>query len=703
MSKSDNNKDTKENKNNLSEVRENKNEIEEKLEETLNEKRRLKGFWAKLMFITGVLISLFHFYTAGFGVLLAMKQRAVHLMFLIPMAYIMFSFTNSRDSKVPIYDIVLALAGVGVNLYIILNYESIVRRAGLATNLDLIMSAITILLILEATRRAIGMALPIITAVFLIYGYFGPYMPGILAHRGFSLKRMLSHLYLTTEGIFGTPVGVSATFVFMFVLFGTFLQQTGIGEYLIDIVFSGLGTQSGGPAKAAVAASGLMGMVAGSSIANTVTTGSITIPIMKKMGFKPEVAGGVEVAASTNGQFLPPIMGAAAFLMVEYTGIPYLEIIKAAFIPAVLSYIAIFGIVHLQAKKTNMTGMKKADLKPFWPTFLRGSYFVVPILILIYQLVIVKVTPLNAAYYSILSIIFIGIGVKIFILYWCNKNSSNYDGKITKEDLPLAPTKESENGLFSIMDLINSFGKEFLFALKEAAENMIGIAMACASAGIIIGIVTLTGLGLRMTNLIITLSRGNILLALLFTMVASIILGLGLPTTAKYIILSTLTAPALVRLGIPLIAAHLFILYFGVLADDTPPVGLAAYAAAAVANSDPIKTGLLGFKFDMAAFILPYMFVFSPMLLMIDVSWYHLIWIIITAVLGMYAWSAGIQNYFLTKTNILERVGLLGFAILATMPSVRLDLLGLAGILGIYLFQRKKTNRPLIPKFGGAF
>ena len=673
----------------------------EDIEKELASMRNLRGFWAKFAAFIAIAISIFHFYTSGFGLLISFEQRSVHLALLMVLAFVMYPLKKSDRDRVPWFDILMAAAGTVVCLYIYFNHYELAFRAGRPEQIDLIMGAIAILLVLEATRRSIGIALPIIASVFLVYAYFGPHMPGILAHRGFSLRRIISHLYLTTEGIFGIPIGVSATFVFMFVLFGSVLEQSGIGEYLIKVVFSGLGHQKGGPAKAAVVTSGLMGMISGSSIANTVTTGSFTIPIMKKMGFSPEVAGGVEVAASTNGQFLPPIMGAAAFIMIEFTGLPYVEIIRAAFIPAVLSYVAIFGIVHLQAAKTGLKGMPKEELSPFLPTLIKGIYFVIPIIGLVYLLVIRRMTALGSAYWAIVFAIIVSLAAKLVIMIWCKKTGAVRE-EITPEMLPIDPTKESKNGIYSFKELGVSFLKELIGAFEAGAKNMIGIAMACACAGIIIGVVTLSGLGLRMTSLILTLSRGNMFLTLVLTMFASLLLGLGLPTTAKYIIVATLTAPALTRLGIPIIAAHLFILYFGVLADDTPPVGLAAYAAAAVAGSDPVKTGLLGFKFDLAAFILPFIFVYSPMMLMIDVTWYKLIWIVVTAVIGMYAWSAGIQNYFFTKTRWWERIGLLGFAILSTVPDIQMDLIGLAGILAIYITQRKAADLPLRPYFLGG-
>lgn len=637
--------------------------------------RHLKGYWAIIIAILAISLSLFHLYTSGFGLLLALKQRSFHLMLIIPLAFLLYPFSDkNRKEKPHIMDIIFALLGVAVTFYIILNLEELALRAGRANLLDLILGAILILLVLEGTRRSIGIALPLVAVTFLIYAYFGPYMPGPLAHRGFSIQRIISHLYLTTEGIFGIPIGVSATFVFMFVLLGAFLERTGVSDYLLNLAFATLGHRRGGPAKAAVVGSGLMGMISGSSIANTVTTGSITIPIMKKVGFEDHVAGGVEVAASTNGQFLPPIMGAAAFIMVEFTNIPYIEIIKAAFIPGVLSYIAIFSIVHIEALKTGIKGMDKKDLPPFWATFFRGIHYLLPILVLLYFLIIKRVTPLSSAYWAIITAISVSLITNLI--------TTARNNPVTTLNTEFKKTGKS-------------FLKKALDALEWGARNMVGIAMACASAGIIIGVVNLTGLGLRMTSLIVTMANNQLLLTLIFAMIASIILGFGLPTTATYIVMATLTAPAVAKLGVPLIAAHLFVFYYGIVADDTPPVSLAAYAAAGVAKSDPVKTGITGFKFDLAAFLLPYIFVYSPTLLLIDTTIPAVIVAFITAAIGMYALSASIQNYLLVKTNLLERAILFTIAIFLIVPSLFYSFLGIVGFVLILIYQKRRTKTNL--------
>ena len=417
-------------------------------------------------------------------------------------------------------------------------------------------------------RRSIGPELPIVAIIFLLYAYFGPKLPGLLGHRGYDLRRIIYHTYLTTEGIFGTPLSVSSTYVFLFILFGAFLDKTGVGKFFIDMAFSLTGHMRGGPAKTAVVASCLMGSISGSSVANTVTTGAFTIPLMKRVGYKPHFAGAVEAAASTGGQIMPPVMGAAAFIMAEFTGISYLEIIISAAIPAILYYLAVGTMVHLEACKLGLRGVSRAEL-PHTRDVLVKIYLLLPVVFIIYFLV-KGFTPFKAAYWGIIGTVLIGI-VDVIVNYLLR-----HEGQINVRQY--------------IVNMID--------ALADGARGSVSVAMACATAGIVVGVVTLTGLGLKVATLIIALAGGNLLLTLFFTMIASIILGMGLPTTAKYIVLATMAAPALTDLGVPLMAAHLFILYFGVIADVTPPVALAAYAGAGIAGANAMQTGftaLVGF------------------------------------------------------------------------------------------------------------
>jgi TRAP transporter 4TM/12TM fusion protein len=632
--------------------------VDEKLAEfdASSNTRNLKGIIAKFVTFTAIAMSLFHLYTAGFGSLLTMKQRATHLLFVLVLGFLMYPVTKkSRKDRIAFFDWFLAAAGVIVTSYILFNYETLVRRGGMPTSLDMVLGIITIVLVLEITRRSIGPELPIIAIVFIAYTFLGKYIPGILGHRGYSYARVINQLYMTTEGIFGTPLGVSATFVFMFILFGSFLEITGVGQFFIDVAFAAAGHKKGGPAKAAVLASGFMGSISGSSIANTVTTGAFTIPLMKKVGYHPNFAGAVEAAASTGGQILPPVMGAAAFIMSEFTNIPYIKIIASAFIPALLYYLGVMIMVHLQASKRGLMGIPKEELPEFKGTFLRGFHLLLPLIGVL--LFLIRYSPLRAAFLSIL----VALGACML-----RKHTRIKAGAV-------------------------------LHALEDGAKKAIGVAAACACAGIIVGVVTLTGLGLTFANLIISLAGGLLLPTLFLTMIASIILGMGLPTTAKYIVLATMAAPALVQLGVPLIAAHLFILYFGVIADVTPPVALAAYAGAGIAGGDSFKTGVQALKLASAGFLIPFIFAMSPELLLINVTVIQAIVAVVTACVGIVAFASAVQGYFLSPTKIYERVLFLAAALMLIIPNVMMDFAGVVILLipGLTQYLRHKKLKAI--------
>ena len=652
-----------------------------------------------------------------FGILNDTEARSVHLAFAIFLAFTAYpALKNSPRDSIPAIDWALAFAGSFSAAYIYIFYTQLADRSGAPTTPDIIASVVGMVLLLEATRRALGPPLMVVAAVFLLYTFAGPHMPDVIAHKGASLNKAMSHLWLTTEGVFGVALGVSTSFVFLFVLFGAMLEKAGAGAYFIKVAFSLLGHMKGGPAKAAVVASGLSGLVSGSSIANVVTTGTFTIPLMKRVGFSGEKAGAVEVAASTNGQLTPPIMGAAAFLMVEYVGISYVEVIKAALLPALISYIALLYIVHLEACKAGMTGLPRRhtpkllhSLLSFtatilglcvmsaavyygigWtkdafgdaatpivtvalllsyvglvsisakyqehammaideeltevpdpgPTIKSGLHFLLPIVVLVWCLTVERFSPGLSAFWASVFMIFILLTQRPLIGFFTKKGNAAEQVKQGFDDL--------------------------LESLVSGARNMIGIGVATAAAGIVVGVVTLTGIGLVMTDFVEFISGGSIILMLLFTAVISLILGMGLPTTANYIVVSTLMAPVIVTLGaahgliIPLIAVHLFVFYFGILADDTPPVGLAAFAAAAIAKSDPIRTGIQGFTYDIRTAILPFMFVFNTQLLLMGIdSWWHLALTIISSVIAMLTFSAATQGWWFTKTKWWEVVLLL--------------------------------------------
>ncbi|MBT5674144.1 MAG: TRAP transporter permease [Rhodospirillaceae bacterium] len=581
---------------------------------------------------------------------------------------------RSLRGYIPLFDVALGVIAAAAALYIWWDYEGIIMRQGLPSQADVWIGVVMIILLLEAARRALGLALPILGIIFLAYSFLGPYLPEILRHRGIPLDYVINDQYLSTTGIFGVPLAVSTDFVFLFVLFGALLDRAGAGKYFIDVAFAGLGWMRGGPAKAAVVASGLTGMVSGSSIANTVTTGTFTIPLMKKVGLPAHKAAAIEVAASTNGQLMPPIMGAAAFIMAEIIGIPYLDVVRAALIPALISYIALFYVVHLEARKLDIKIIPRSELPRLLKTFLGGLHYLVPIIVLVVYLVVLRRSAITSALLAIeaLAVIIVVQRPIIAWLAWQRAGLTAQHG----ETLGLALRTAFADGI-----------KDIFLGMIGGARNMIAVGVATASAGIIVGVVISTGLVGRFVTLIDTVSGGNIYLMLILTAITSMILGMGLPTTANYIVMATLTAPVIVTLGsdagllIPVIAAHLFVFYFGILADDTPPVGLAAYAAAAIGRTDPIKTGIQGFTYDLRTAILPFIFLFNTELLMIDgvaadgtVVWIdnplRLIWIFVVSLLAMFSFAAAIQGFFAERCSIVERLLLLAFCVLLFRPSV---------------------------------
>jgi TRAP transporter 4TM/12TM fusion protein len=650
----------KESKENLPESIDDKEKIDvQKLLEqydTESNIRRPVGFIALIISIVAISMSLFHFYTGGFGLWLALKQRALHLAFTLALIFLLYPTTKkgigSDKSKVPLWDIVLAILGAITSLYLIIYYKELVFRAGLPSRIDLIMGGITILLVLEATRRSIGPELPIVVIVFLIYAYFGSHMPGFLAHRGYSLERIIEHLYMQTEGIYGIPLGVSSSFVFLFILFGSVLNKTGMGKFFIDLSMALAGHTTGGPAKVAVIASGFMGSINGSSVANVVTTGSFTIPLMKSIGYKKDFAGAVEAAASTGGQIMPPVMGAAAFVMSEFLEIPYIKIAAAAIIPAIIYYIAVITMVHLEACKYDLKGLPKERLPKAKEVLKEKGHLLVPIIGLVYLLVR-GYTALFAAFWAIVMSLAISM-VK----------------------------KETRLNL-----------KGFLGAFEDGAKGALGVAAACACAGMVVGVVTLTGLGLKIANGIVSLGGGNLLLTLFFTMIASILLGMGLPTTAKYIILSIMAAPALIQLGVLPLAAHMFILYFGVIADLTPPVAVAAFAAAGIAGGNTMKTGFNAVRLAVAGFMIPYIFAINPALMGLGGSFLQTIQLVITSLAGVLSLGAAAGGYLLVKTPFYERILLLISAILLISPDLITDIYGIIILITILFLQHSRQKK----------
>ncbi|WP_415846066.1 TRAP transporter permease [Stutzerimonas zhaodongensis] len=673
-------------------------------------------------------------FVLGFGVLNDTETRSIHLAFALLLAFLAYpAFKKSPRDRVPLVDIALGLVAAATAAYLFIAYEQLAQRPGNLTTMDLVTACIGIPLLLEATRRALGPPLAIIALVFLVYSVAGPWMPGLLAHRGVSFTALANHQWITTEGVFGIALGVSTSFVFLFVLFGALLERAGAGHYFIQLAFSMLGHFRGGPAKAAVVASGMTGLISGSSIANVVTTGTFTIPMMKRTGFSAEKAGAVEVASSVNGQIMPPVMGAAAFLMVEYVGIPYVEVIKHAFLPALISYIALVYIVHLESLKLGLTALPRANVAKPWMQRLIGFAFGAALISglslgVYYGLGWLKPVLGDAALWvigALLALVYLGLLkiaasnpplphedpdapleklpetrpvllsglhflLPVVVLVWClmierlSPGLSAFWGSVmlviillTQRPLLSMLRKDGSHQHGSFMDGVIDL-REGLIA---GARNMIGIGIATAAAGIIVGAVSQTGVGLVLADLVELLSMGNLLLMLLLTAFLSLILGMGLPTTANYIVVSSLLAPVVVALGqqngliVPLIAVHLFVFYFGIMADVTPPVGLASFAAAAVSKGDPIKTGITAFYYSLRTAALPFLFIFNTDLLLINVDFWHGVLIFIVATIAMLVFAAGTQGYFLVRSRWYESLLLLLVAFTLFRPGFWMDMI----------------------------
>jgi TRAP transporter 4TM/12TM fusion protein len=660
------------------------------------------------------------------------EMRALHLGFGLFLAFLAFPFAKrSPRDRIPAQEWLFATVAAFCGAYLFLFYREIATRPGQPTPLDIAASVVGIVLLIEATRRVVGPPLAVIAVLMLAYAFAGPYMPDVIAHKGVSLGKAVSHFWLSTEGVFGVALGVSASYIFLFVLFGSLLEKAGAGNYFIKVAFALLGHMRGGPAKAAVVSSGMMGMISGSSVANVVTCGTFTIPLMKRVGYSAEKAGAIEVAAGVDGQIMPPVMGAAAFLMAEYVGVPYAEIVKNAFLPAIISYIALFYIVHLEACKVGIAGIPARKgtsqwlrllgvlmtlagivvvgnvvyytlgwlkptlgagaswlllagvaiaylalvrqvaaepdltiddpnapvltLPPLKETLLSGLHFLLPIVVLVWALLVEELSPGLSAFYATVLLIFILVTQKPLIAFF------------RKQDLERSVFRAGAD------DLVDG--------LERGARNMIGIALATAAAGIVVGTVSVTGFGLVMTDFVETVSAGNVLAMLGLVAVICLILGMGMPTTASYIVVSTLMAPVVVELGaqsglvVPLVAVHMFVFYFGLMADVTPPVGLASFAAAAISRADPIRTGITAFWYSIRTGILPFMFIFNPQLLMIGIeSWWQLVLVVAAAITAMLVFAAATQNWFLVRSRWYESALLLLVTFTLLRPGFWLDL-----------------------------
>ena len=637
--------------------------------------RDLPPIQAYLVFGIAILWALFQLSLPCFLIIDSTKERAIHLAFAMVLLFLVnpcmrkpikfCSFLSIKD-RIPAMDYGLAVSGALAALYIVLDYQGIAMRAGIPTARDLILGSILVILLLEATRRIIGPALPVIALLFTGYAFSGPYMPDLLAFKGVSLSRYLSNISLSTEGIYGIPLGVSCSIVYLFVLMGALLDKAGAGRFFTRLALALLGRYKGGAAKAAVMASGATGLVSGSSIANIVTTGPFTIPLMKKIGYPAKKAAAIEVAASTDGQLMPPIMGAAAFIIAEYVNVPYLEVVKAAAIPAFASYFGLFCITHLEASKLGIKGLSPPDIPRFFHTLKGGIHYLIPLGMLLYELIWLRHSPELAAFKSILLL--------FLVIFYQEIKKAIQEQKGVKGAIK------------------NSLGI-ILGGFVQGSRNMMAVALACACAGIIVGVVNM-GIGGMISGIVEYLSGGNIFLLLLIAALASLMIGMGLPTTATYIVMASLTAPIIVEVGglydfvIPLMAAHLFCFYFGILADDTPPVGLAAYAASAIAESDPIPTGIQGFLYDIRTSCIAFMFVFNPELILHGISsWPQALLIFGMALVGMSAFECFAQGWCLTRNRWYEIPFLIGAAFILFHPGAVTSLLQVDMALKYYFFS----------------
>ncbi len=638
--------------------------IKNKISEDLSPTRNITGFHLKIVSAIAIIWSLFQLWYASpfpfmlnFGMFKGLPARAIHLGFALTLAFLIYPI--SKGKKISFFDVFISFMGAISCLYIYFFYDQLVERGGVLLNLkisetfnfplELILGGCGILILLEATRRAIGLPLVIIASCFLLFSYFGRYAPEIISHGGLSLNRLVGFQWLDQEAIFGIPIGVSVDFIFLFVLFGALLETAGGGKYFLDLAFAMVGKMRGGPAKAAILGSGMTGLISGSSIANTVTTGTFTIPIMKKTGFSKEKAGAIEVSSSVNGQIMPPVMGAAAFVMASFIGVTYFEIVKHAFLPAIISYIALFYISHLEALKLNLKGMDDADVPHLKKTFLSGIHFLIPIFVLIYTLVYLRFTASYSIFYATITLVLVNL-INLLI-----KNEFKKDA-------------------------LKEWFNQTIVGFEKGALNMVAVGIAIATAGIIVGAVGSTGLSTNLIIVIESIAKDNVAILLFLTIILCLLLGMGLPTTANYVVVASLMATVLVDVGnasgfiFPLIAVHLFVFYFGLMADVTPPVGLASYAAAGISGGDPLRTGVQAFWYSLRTGILPIVFLFNHELLLIGIEniWHGLI-VIITSLIGILVFTSATQGWFFNKLKWYEIIIFLVISISLLSPDFVLN------------------------------
>lgn len=611
-----------------------------------------------MVLLVAVGLGVFQLYLAAYLTLDSYRQRVVHLLFVLVLVFLLRPAGKGRWARtLPMALVDLALVGISVaaSLYPVVYFDELVTRTGLPTQLDVVMGIVMVVLVLEACRRVIGLFMSVLIVGFLAYAWLGPLLPGGLAHRGYTYQRISYHSYLFQEGIYGLPLGVAATFVFMFIFFGALLQKTGGGGFFIDLAYALTGKQRGGPAKGAVVSSAFMGSISGSAIANTVTTGAFTIPMMKKVGYKPHEAGGVEAAASTGGQLLPPVMGAGAFIMAELMGVPYTDIVKVAIIPALMYFAVVFLFVDILARKHGLLGLPAADLPRLRSTLAAGFHFLIPLALLVY-LLFRYATPLQAGLYA--------TGA-LFVVAMLRKAS-----RLRLRDV----------------------GEVFMLA----GRNTLTVSVATAAAGIIVGVVGLTGVGLTFSSSMLGLASGQLLLTLLMIAIASLVLGLGLPVTASYVVLFVLAGPALQELGLPLIVAHMIIYWYSQDSNVTPPVALVAFSAAGIAGSGPMRTGFSAWKFAKGLYLIPLLMAYSPLLL--NGTLPEIVLAVATGLVGLFGFAVALEGHWLVRTTLLERAALIAATALLLTPSYLLDVAGAVLAAAVVLSQvwRARTSPTVV-------
>lgn len=634
---------------------------------------RIRIVTAKIVTVVAIGLSLYQLYTAGITALTALVQRSIHLAAILTLTFLLFPIHRSvRKDRISIWlvlDWLLAAAAIGCTLYICINLNAIFRRQGNWLPSDLWVSIIGTLLVIEACRRVIGWAMALICLTALLYAYFGIYMPEVIIHKGYSIERIATTLWLTTEGIFGLPIGVAATFVYVFVLFGAILESTGGGNFFIEMAHALTGRFSGGPAKTSVVASGFLGSISGSAVGNVVATGSFTIPMMKRVGYRPHVAGAVEAAASTGGQLMPPIMGAGAFLMAEFTNTSYLTIIKVALVPAIMYYITVLCFVHIEAQKFGLKGQPKEKLPKVWQVLKSGVHFVIPVAILIYVLVS-NYSPMMAGFVAVISTLVTSLSMET--ARW------------------LLQFRRPAQSRVGVLAFVGTQTRSTLGALEKGARNAIMVSVACAAAGIIVGMVTLTGMGLKFSSLVLDLSFGIKALAILLIGAASLVLGMGLPVTASYIVLATLAGPALLDMGVPLVVTHMIVFWYSQDANVTPPVSLASFAGAAVAGANPMRTAFTSWKIAKGLYIIPLVMAYRPLLGMgpnYSLLHWEVVFTMVTTTMGLVAFAATVERYFFRPATMIE-TALFGVATVGLLwPVAWVDAVGFAALVSAIALQ----------------